>query len=85
MRRALIAAVVLVLQAALCVSTADAVNCRRACRSTIRACIAQECNPPAFAVPRRACVRGLKAGALVSCKRSGPEACPRNRCPITPD
>jgi hypothetical protein len=62
---------------------AAALNCKKYCRSTINACVKQCCNPPDFGVPKRACVIGLRGGAIASCKASGKSACPKRKCPIT--
>jgi hypothetical protein len=78
MRLAVLASGLLLLVA----SSADALNCRKYCRSTIAACVRQCCNPPDFAVPKKACIIGLRAGAIASCKASGKQACPKRRCPI---
>lgn len=59
-------------------------SCALRCAKQIRLCIKQECNPPAFAIPKRACKLGLRAGAIAACKRSGPSACPKDRCIIAP-
>jgi hypothetical protein len=66
-------------------SGAEALNCKRYCASSIRKCIRQECNPPEFNVPRKACIVGIRGGAIASCKAVGKRACPKKRCPIPAD
>ena len=56
-RRRLLAALALTLALGH-VPPGAALNCKRACKSTIKACVAQECNPPAFNVPKKVCVLG---------------------------
>ncbi|MGH7895236.1 MAG: hypothetical protein ACREQL_11250 [Candidatus Binatia bacterium] len=68
--------------AAAIATSADA-GCARKCRSTIKACYQEFCNPPDFAVEVRACKLGIHAGVIESCKRQGAAtACPKKRCPV---
>lgn len=62
---------------------AAALNCRKYCRSSINACVKQCCNPPDFGVPKKACIVGLRGGAVASCQAHGKQACPKRKCPIT--
>ncbi len=61
---------------------AEAVNCKAACAAQIRKCVKKCCNPPAFDVPRKACVLGLRGAALFACQQSGKQACPKKACII---
>jgi hypothetical protein len=74
-----------VLAGLLLVPRAEALNCKKFCGPSIRKCIRQECSPPDFNVPRKACIIGIRGGAIASCKAIGKKACPRKRCPIPAD
>jgi hypothetical protein len=78
------AAVLVFAALALTASVGDAkVNCRTACARQIRKCIKACCTPPAFDVPRRACIQGIRGAALYACKLEGKRACPKKACVIT--